>query len=131
MHELSIAYNLVEIADAAARNAGAVRVKAVHLRLGAMAGVVEDALRFGFPIAAAGTLVAGADLRIEPVAVQIFCAQCDAPRTLAPPFVFRCPVCGQPAVKLVQGRELQIESIEIEEADIKETEEKLYATTHS
>lgn len=117
MHELSIAYNLVEIADTAARNAGAVRVKAVHLRLGAMAGVVEDALRFGFPVAAAGTLVAGAELCIAPVAVQVFCAQCDAPRTLAAPFVFRCPVCGQPVVKLLQGREIQVESIEIEERE--------------
>lgn len=128
MHELSIAYNLVEIADEAARNAGAVRVKAVHLRLGALAGVVEDALRFGFPVAALGTLVAGAELVIEPVAVQVQCDHCAAPRTLTPPFVFRCPVCGQPVARLLQGRELQIESIEIEEA---ETEENLYATAHS
>ena len=131
MHELSIAYNLVEIADEAARKAGAVRVKVVYLRLGALAGVVEDALRFGFPVAAVGTLVEGAELRIEPVAVQVQCDHCAAPRTLTPPYAFRCPVCGQPAVKLVQGRELQIESIEIEEAESEETEENLYATAHS
>lgn len=131
MHELSIAYNLVEIADEAARNAGAVRVKAVHLRLGAMAGVVEDALRFGFPIAAAGTLVADAELVIEPVAVQVQCDHCAAPRTLTPPFVFRCPVCGQPGARLLQGRELQIEFIEIEEAATQETEESVYATAYS
>ena len=74
MHELSIAYSLVEIADEAARKAGAASVRTVHLRLGAMAGVVEDALRFSFPIAAGDTLVAGAELAIEPVAVQVFCA---------------------------------------------------------
>jgi len=126
MHELSIAYNLVEIADSAAHNANAVRVKAVRLRLGALAGVVEDALRFGFPVAAAGTLVEGAELCIEPVAVQVFCAGCDAPRTLAPPFVFRCPVCEQPTARLLQGREIQIESIEIEESEDGDD-----ATTHS
>lgn len=125
MHELSIAYNLVEIADEAARTAGAVRVKAVHLRLGAMAGVVEDALRFGFPIAAAGTLIEGAELVIDPVPVQVMCEHCAQSRTLTPPFVFRCPVCGQPAARLLQGRELQIESIEIEETD-----ESVYATAY-
>lgn len=125
MHELSIAYNLVEIADEAARAAGAVRVKAVHLRLGAMAGVVEDALRFSFPIAATGTLIEGAELVIDPVPVQVMCEHCAQPRTLIPPFVFRCPVCGQPAARLLQGRELQIESIEIEETD-----ESVYATAH-
>jgi hypothetical protein len=41
---------------------------------------------------------------IEPVAVQVHLRPlCDAPRTLTPPFVFRCPVCGQPAVKLSAG----------------------------
>lgn len=127
MHELSIAYNLVEIADEAARNVGAAGVTAVHLRLGAMAGVVEDALRFSFPIAATGTLVEGAELVIEPVAVQVYCEHCAASYTLTPPFIFRCPVCGQPVARLLQGRELQIESIEIIET-VAESEAGAYAT---
>jgi hydrogenase nickel incorporation protein HypA/HybF len=126
MHELSIAYNLVEIADAAARQHDAVRVHSVHLRLGALAGVVEDALRFGFPLAAAGTLVEGAALEIDAVAVQVFCEACAAPQTLEPPYLFCCPVCGKPVSTLLQGRELQIESIAIEER-----EEGAYATAHS
>lgn len=132
MHELSIAYNLVEIVEEAARNAGAAHVTVVHLRLGAMAGVVEDALLFSFPIAATGTLAEGAALVIEPVAVQVYCDRCAAPQTLAPPFVFRCPVCGQPVVRLLQGRELQIESIEIEENAVEavEREADVHATAH-
>ena len=126
MHELSIACNLVETADAAARQHDAVRVRSVHLRLGALAGVVEDALRFSFPLAAAGTLVEGATLVIDPVAVLAFCEACAAPQTLAAPYLFCCPVCGQPMHRLSQGRELQIESIEIEER-----EEGVYATAHS
>lgn len=116
MHELSIAYNLVELAETAARNAGATKVTAVHLRLGAMAGVVEDALRFSFPLAAAGTLVEGAELTVETVPVRIFCTACDAERALPPPFAFRCPVCATPAARLIQGREIQLDAIEIEEA---------------
>ncbi|HHY55448.1 MAG TPA: hydrogenase maturation nickel metallochaperone HypA [Chloroflexi bacterium] len=130
MHELSIAYNLVEIAHEAARSAGALRVNAVHLRLGALSGVVEDALRFSFPIAAVGTLVEGAALVIEPVAVQIYCDHCATSHTLTPPFVFRCPVCEQPVTRLLHGRELQIESIEIEETET-ELDRGVYATAHS
>lgn len=129
MHELSIAYNLVEIADEAARKAGAAAVTVVHLRLGAMAGVVEEAIRFSFPIAATGTLVEGATLVIEPAPVQVYCDRCAAPQTLTPPFVFRCPICGQTVTRLLQGRELQIESIEIIEAPV-ETETDAYATAH-
>ena len=117
MHELHIAYNVVEIADAAARSHGAVWVRSVHLRLGALAGVAEDALRFSFPLAAAGTLVEGAALVIEPVAVQAFCEQCAAPQKLDAPFELCCPICGQPLFTLLQGRELQVDTIEIEEAE--------------
>lgn len=117
MHELSIAHSLVELVDDAARSAGAVRVTVVRLRLGDMAGVVEDALRFCFPVAASGTLVDGADLQIEHVPVQIFCGQCAQSYTLEPPLVLRCPNCGMPTSQLLQGREIQIESIEIEEAE--------------
>ncbi len=118
MHELSIAHNLVELADEAARDAGAARVTVVRLRLGVMAGVVEDALRFCFPVAAAGTLVEGAALVIEPVPAAVYCDQCACSQVLTPPFVFRCPVC---AARLLHGREIQIESIEIEEGEL-ETE---------
>lgn len=121
MHELSIACNLVELADEAARAAGASRVNHVRLRLGAMAGVVEDALRFSFPMAASGTLVEGAELVIEHVPVQIFCERCSQPQTLTPPFVFRCPVCDSPVSRLLHGREIQIESIEIEEVEVETT----------
>lgn len=115
MHELSIACNLVEIVEEAARAAGAVRVTRVRLRLGDLAGVVEDALRFSFPVAAQGTLAEGAELVIERVPVRVFCSQCNAERTLTPPFVYRCPECGASRLRLLQGRELQVESIEIEE----------------
>jgi hypothetical protein len=33
----------------------------------------------------------------------------------------RCPVCGEPAIDLRQGRELEIESIEIDEIDEDDT----------
>lgn len=115
MHELSIAYNLVELADEAARAAGATRVIGVKVRLGAMAGVVEDALRFCFPLAADGTCVAGAELVVEHIPAQMFCDQCAAQYTLSAPFVFQCPGCGKPTRSLISGRELQLESIEIED----------------
>jgi Zn finger protein HypA/HybF involved in hydrogenase expression len=43
MHELSIAMSIVEIAEEEADQRGGARVSAVHLKLGALAGVVKDA----------------------------------------------------------------------------------------
>jgi hydrogenase nickel incorporation protein HypA/HybF len=113
MHELSIAFNLVELAAAAARRAGATRITAIYLRLGALAGVVPEALQFSFPLAAADTLAAGADLVIELVPVQVFCPTCAALRDLEAPFILQCPECGAPTPHLIQGRELELRAVEI------------------
>ena len=115
MHELSIAYNLIETAEAAAREAGAQRVTAVHLRLGVMSGVVEDALRFGFDVAAQNTLLEGAALEIEHLPAVVYCPTCEEERELAQSQRFRCPVCATPTGDLRQGRELELTSIDIEE----------------
>jgi hydrogenase nickel incorporation protein HypA/HybF len=64
MHELSIAASIVEIAsEEAARHTG--RVDAVHLQLGAMSGVVKDALLFSWDLACGDTAIQGARLEIE------------------------------------------------------------------
>ncbi len=112
MHELSIALNLVEIVDEAARRAGAERVVVVHLRLGAMSGVVQEALEFCFPLATEGTLVEGARLEIERVPLVVACASCE--RDVQPAEgSFRCPLCGALSMLIRQGRELEVTGIEV------------------
>ncbi|MBK9121878.1 MAG: hydrogenase maturation nickel metallochaperone HypA [Chloroflexi bacterium] len=112
MHELSIAYNIVQIADDAAREAGVERVDAVHLRLGQLSGVVSEALLFGYDIAAQGTRLEGSRLEIEDVPVVIFCAQCRAERELESIQVFCCPECGTPSMDIRSGNELEIGYVE-------------------
>ena len=115
MHELSIAYSLVEIASQAADSMGVRRVDVVHLRLGALAGVVQDALLFGYEIAAKGTALEGSRLAIEELPVVVHCPRCQADRTLPGIQRFRCPVCDEPTGQIVQGRELEIVSLEYTE----------------
>jgi hydrogenase nickel incorporation protein HypA/HybF len=67
MHELSIAAGIVEIAsEEAARYGG--RVEVVHLTLGALSGVVREALEFSWDLACQETPVEGARLEIEAAA---------------------------------------------------------------
>ncbi len=113
MHELSIAHDLVEIAEAAARDAHASRVEVVYLSLGLLSGVVKDALLFAYDLATAGTLLAGSRLEIEEVPVTIYCPDCARIHTLPSIQVFQCPVCGRPGMDIRSGREIQINSMEI------------------
>ncbi|NJM07298.1 hydrogenase maturation nickel metallochaperone HypA [Candidatus Gracilibacteria bacterium] len=113
MHELSIAMQLVDVAARAAEDAGAERVSVVRLRLGALSGVVRDALEFSFAIVAADTALAGAQLQIEELPLVIYCVPCARKATLVGISSFRCPSCNTPSGDIRQGRELEIVGLEI------------------
>ena len=113
MHELSIAESLIEMAESAAADAGATGITSLHLRLGAISGVVPDALFFCFDIAAKDTLAEGATLEIETVPVIVHCPTCEADVTLPNTQRFRCPACDTPTPQIVQGRELQLVSLQV------------------
>ncbi|HVD77240.1 MAG TPA: hydrogenase maturation nickel metallochaperone HypA [Vicinamibacteria bacterium] len=115
MHELSIAVALVEMACEKAAELGDVRVEALRLRLGPLAGVVREALVFSFDLAAEGTAIAGARLDIEDVPLTVLCPRCAEERRLPSAQHLRCPVCDEPTPKVVRGRELELAALEVRE----------------
>jgi hydrogenase nickel incorporation protein HypA/HybF len=68
MHELSIALSLVDAICEELPRLGSVCVQSVRIRVGALSGVVPDALSFAFEVAADGSPIAGARLDIEATA---------------------------------------------------------------
>ena len=116
MHELSIALSIIEGASQEALNRGGAHVHAVHLKLGALSGVVKDALLFSYDIACAGTLLEGSKLVIEYVPVVVYCAMCDGEKTLESIQRFCCPTCGALTPDVVSGRKLELVGLEITEA---------------
>lgn len=114
MHELSLANRLVAVAEEAAREAGARRVTAVLLKVGELSGVAVEALRFAYDIATADTLLAGSRLETRSVPVTVYCPRCECEQALASVQRFRCPACDTPTGDVRAGRELEIESIEVE-----------------
>jgi hydrogenase nickel incorporation protein HypA/HybF len=113
MHELSIALSIVDIATETAKNNGGGRVEALYLKLGALSGVVKDALLFSWELATADTALEGSRLVIEEVPIIVRCSNCDEDRKLDSINKFFCPVCNEAAPKLVQGKELEITALEI------------------
>ncbi|MET1087374.1 MAG: hydrogenase maturation nickel metallochaperone HypA [Arthrobacter sp.] len=108
MHELSIVQSLI---DAVLDRTGAQAVTGVNLRIGPLSGVLPDALRFCFDVAAAGTTLAGARLNIDEPQGRGRCRTCSNAFALTDMFLL-CP-CGSADVEVVSGREFKLVSVEV------------------
>lgn len=114
MHETALMKSLLDIVEEAARTNGAPRVRTVHLRIGEMAGVNAEAMRFAFEVLAPGTAAEGATLACERVPLRIRCRRCGAeerPRD----FAFSCASCGSTGIEILAGREMEVDYIETDD----------------
>jgi len=114
MHELSIAMSIVEMAEEESAQRDT-RVNAVHLKLGKLAGVVKAALLSSYELACEGTELEGSRLIIEELPIIVYCPACLVPRTLDSAQLFVCPQCKHPVSEVLQGRELEVFALEIDQ----------------
>ena len=113
MHELGITENIVNIALAKAGEAQASKISKINLVIGEMSGFVADCIQFYFDSLSRDTIAQGAVLRFELVPAQLQCRNCS---TIFTPkdSLWSCPECRGRSVEISKGRELYIESIEVE-----------------
>lgn len=111
MHEMGITQGILAASFEAAEEAGADRITEIRVSVGELTEVVEFALQFAFEALTPGTMAEGATLVVTNVSARSKCNDCgieyDHDR-----FQMLCPECGSFNVTLLQGRELQIDSIE-------------------
>jgi hydrogenase nickel incorporation protein HypA/HybF len=117
MHEMGIAMQIIEIASASIpQDVPGVRVERVNLKIGKLAAVVPESLRFCFEIASRETPLAGSELHIDEIPVVARCKACQTEWVINGP-VFTCVSCNSGQIDILSGRELNIESIEIAEEE--------------
>ena len=92
------------------------KVLEVRLKVGALASAIPEPLKFCYGAVTEGTPLDGSRLVVDVLPVVVHCAHCDQDAELDGIQSFRCPRCGEPCNDLRQGRELEIDSIEIDDA---------------
>jgi hydrogenase nickel incorporation protein HypA/HybF len=113
VHELSLIASVFEVLEEKAREHGATRVTRVVLSVGVLAGAVPDLLESAFDVYKKGTLAADARLEISVVPVKVRCPDCGG-ETVREEADFSCAACGSRRVEIVAGRELFVQTIELE-----------------
>ena len=113
MHELPVTESILRIAMEHAERAGARRITDIHLRIGEMAGFINDSIQFYVDMLAPGTMAEGVILHFHRVSTRFECWECKlefAPEGRD----WHCPHCGTNGGKVIAGKEFFVESIEID-----------------
>jgi hydrogenase nickel incorporation protein HypA/HybF len=114
MHELGIAASILDcVQNEAERHAG-VHISKVGIKVGELAGVDRDALQFGFDALVKDTEFEPLQLEIESVPRVQRCLQCEYEFRMTE-FDPRCPLCGDFGTRCVNGEELDIAYMEVDE----------------
>ena len=113
MHELAITQSMFDLVLEQAERAGAKKVRKINLVIGEMTGVVEDCVRFYFDFLSKGTLAEKAALSFVMVPPKARCRGCGKAFELKE-FNWTCPYCQGNGMEIIAGKELFVESIEVE-----------------
>ena len=113
MHELSITQSILSITLEKAKEAHASKVSRINLVIGELSGIVDECVQFYFDFLSKDTIAADATLSFRQPPTQLCCRNCG---TAFSPHngIWACPSCHEQKVEIISGRELYIESIEVE-----------------
>jgi hydrogenase nickel incorporation protein HypA/HybF len=114
---MSIVQALIEQVQAEVEKSGATgTVTGLDLVIGRLSGVHVDSIRFAYEFLAPGTLLEAAELRISEPQASIVCHACQHAEPVSE-LVMRCPRCGSGDIVIQGGRELMLQSIELDGDD--------------
>ncbi|MFT5175017.1 MAG: hydrogenase nickel incorporation protein HypA/HybF [Gammaproteobacteria bacterium] len=107
MHELTLACDILELVENAARRDNFHRVACLHLEAGALAGVEVSALRFALESLAAGTCLEGAQVRIDEPPGVAWCERCQNHVSILSR-TEPCPLCDGYPLRPTGGDSLRV-----------------------
>jgi hydrogenase nickel incorporation protein HypA/HybF len=114
MHEMGIANSVLHaVRSEMQRYPGAYPSK-VCVRVGQMAAIDQDALRFCFEAITRETDLEALALEVEVCPVRYRCRRCGRDFVVQD-YLFRCPQCASPETECVGGDELELAYLEVED----------------
>jgi len=114
MHELAITKQITEIAIRYGEQNDASKITDLYLIIGDLSSVIDDSVQFYWDIIAEDTICEGANLHFERIPAKLQCQKCGHEYTLKENEITYCPQCQSSDVRIIQGKEFQLQSINIE-----------------
>jgi len=114
MHEMAVAENIIKvIEEKLAEQDQKGTVTKINLKIGKLTCVEPEALRLSFEVILKEPPFQNASLIIDSIPITGKCKDCHKNFSLDD-LEFSCPFCGSFKIEIITGKELFVESFEIE-----------------
>ncbi len=110
MHELTIITNIFSIIDEIAEENQLTKITRVTLKIGELRHVYPEMLQNAFEIVSKDTKAENAVLHIKPIRVKMRCKHCGHEFFVNNSYC--CKKCGDYRLKIIEGDEIIIETLE-------------------
>lgn len=118
MHEFSLCSSLVDSLLAEYEKLPEPRpiLRKAHLVVGKLRQIVPEFMQSAYELLVEDTPAAGSTLVIHERNIEVSCQACSWNGTLVER-IFLCPECDSPKLHIQQGKELYLESLEVEDKE--------------
>lgn len=113
MHEYSIVQSLLELCEQNAKQNDAKKISKVTIKVGKLSGVEPHLLEVAFDTFKDDTICSDATLEMLIQDLVVECRSCLEKSTLKS-YVFLCPKCQSQDIKVIDGEEMFLMSLELE-----------------
>ena len=112
MHELSIAQSIVELAEEVAKKEKACSIQSIEIEIGALSGVVIQALEFAMDVTVKNTMLKNSKINFIKINGAALCNNCKKEFKTNTLLAF-CPDCKKANFTIIEGKQLRIKSLTI------------------
>ncbi len=125
MHELSIARAVVRETEKRLREAGVrpASARVILVLVGDLSGADVGALEEAFEVLLPTTALEGARAEVRRDPARVVCPDCGVVDA-GTPFRIACPRCGGEPERIEGGRDVTVETVEVDDEDEQEDEDK-------
>jgi hydrogenase nickel incorporation protein HypA/HybF len=113
MHEYSIIQSLFDLIEKHVADNRAKSVAKVKVRIGKLSGVEPHFLKIAFDTFKENTVARSAEFEMEIKDVLVRCEKCER-ESILEEFIFLCPLCESSQIKVLEGEEMYLDSLELE-----------------
>jgi hydrogenase nickel incorporation protein HypA/HybF len=113
MHELAITEQIAEIAIKHGEKNSAEKITDLYLVIGELSTVIDESVQFYWNLITKDTICEGARLHFKRIPARFRCLDCQAEYELVNGDLSPCPNCQSSQMKILQGKEFHLDSINI------------------